>query len=333
MGRSMIEARNYVFAGAALLLGASPAFADVDALTAVVSLEDADRFVEIFEDAGGAPDAAALQSGYIDPGTYGLEVFTPGRIKNGETLAAAIAANPDAYRRAIDVCLPIARASSPELRAVYLALEGLLGDPDLPAIYALFGAGNSGGTAGPGAQVIGLEVICRSAKNEDEIRSLLRSFFAHETVHTLQTPEDQFAANVNPLSASVIQEGTADYVASLVTGRPLAPERALWAEPRAAEIWAAFEKDRRKMEKLPPDKQFKKDSPIFRWVANAGSAPEGWPDELGYWLGMEIAAAYVDGASDKRAAIKELISMTDPDQIIKKSGYGLKVKSKRRASR
>ena len=230
----MFEFRICLLAGAAMLVGASPAMADVDALAAAVNLDDADRFVEIFERADGAPDAAALQSGYIDPGTYGLEVFTPGRIESGENLAAAIAADPDAYRRAIDVCLPIARASSSELRAVYLGLEGLLGDPELPELYALFGAGNSGGTAGPGAQVIGLEVICRGAKSEDEIKSLLRSFFAHETVHTLQVPGDQFAADVNPLTASVIQEGTADYVASLVTGRPLAPERAAWAAPTLA---------------------------------------------------------------------------------------------------
>lgn len=301
-------------------------FAGVDPMEAKVNTDDADRFVAIYEAAGGAPTAAELQTGYIDPGTEGLKIFTPQRIKDGGNLSAAIAKNSAAYRRAIDVCLPLARASSAELRAVYLALEGLLGDPDLPEIYALFGAGNSGGTAGPGAQVIGLEVICRYADSEDDIKSLLRSFYAHETVHTFQTPDDKFVAGADALTASVIQEGTADYVAALVTGRPLSPVRAAWAEPRDKEIWKAFEKDQRAMKKLTPEKQYEKGSPLFRWIGNAGSPPQGWPEELGYWLGMEIAAAYVEAAPDKRAAIKELISMTDPYDIIDKSGYAERFK-------
>lgn len=313
-------------AAAALALFAGSANAGVDALTARVNTEDADRFVAIYEAAGGSPTAAQLQTGYIDPGTDGLKIFTPHRIKDGANLSAAISEDSAAYRRAIDVCLPLARASSAELRAVYLALDGLLGDPDLPEIYALFGAGNSGGTAGPGAQVIGLEVICRYADSEDQIKSLLRSFYAHETVHTFQTPDDKFAVGVDALTASVIQEGTADYVAALVTGRPLTPERAAWAAPRAREIWKAFEKDRRATKKLTPEKQYEKGSPLFRWIGNAGSPPQGWPEELGYWLGMEIAAAYVEAAPDKRAAIKELISMTDPDAVIEKSGYAKRFK-------
>lgn len=313
---------NLTCACAFLFLFAAPALAGVDALEAEVDTRDADRFAEIFKASGGAPDAAVLQAGYIDPGTDGLRIFIQGRIKSGENLASAIAEAPEAYRRAIDVCLPIAKASSDELRAVYLALEGLLGDPDLPAIYALFGAGNSGGTAGPGTQVIGLEVICRLGKDETEIRTLLRSFFAHETVHTLQQPQEMLIESANALSAAVIQEGTADYIASLVTGRPLSPERAAWALPREKEIWKEFEKDRRKTEKLSSEEQYAKGAPIYRWVANIGSPPEGWPGELGYWLGMRIAEAYVDAAPDKRAAVEELISMRDPDAIIEKSGYG-----------
>lgn len=317
-----MKALKFACACVFLFLFAAPALAGVDALEAEVDTRDADRFAEIFKASGGAPDAAALQTGYVDPGTDGVRIFTPGRIENGDTLARAIAEAPEAYQRAIDVCLPIAKSSSDELRAVYLALEGLLGDPDLPAIYALFGAGNSGGTAGPGVQVIGLEVICRLGKDEDEIRTLLRSFFAHETVHTLQQPQETLIANANPLSAAVMQEGTADYVASLVSGRPLSPERAAWALPREKEIWKEFEKDRRKAKKLSPEEQYAKGAPIYRWVANIGSPPEGWPGELGYWLGMRIAEAYVAAAPDKRAAVKELISMRDPDAIIEKSGYG-----------
>src|SRR3990167_1956105 len=243
---------------AALLVFTVSANAEVDAISIRVNTEDADRFVALFEKSNEIPDAATLQAGYIDPGTEGLKIFLPGRIEGGDNLARAISENTAAYRRAIDVCLPIARASSGELRAVYLALEGLLGGVDLPEIYAVFGAGNSGGTVGPGEQVIGLEVICRDAAGEDEIKALLRSFYAHETVHTFQPASDRFDEGVDALTLSVIQEGVADYVAWLVTGRPLSPEREAWAAPREKEIWKAFEKDRRAIKELTPERQYAK---------------------------------------------------------------------------
>lgn len=295
--------------------------ADVDALTASVRSEDADRFVAVFEASNGAPSAEALETDYIAPGSDGLKIFTPGRIENAQNLASAVAANPDGYRRAIDVCLPIAKESNEELRAVYLAMEGLLGDPALPEIYVLFGAGNSGGTAGPGAQVLGLEVLCRGDKDEAAIKSLFRSFFAHETVHTLQPMgrEGLFAADT--LLTAILLEGGADYVAGLVTGETPSPARADWAAPREAEIWRSFKKDQRQLAKRPLEKRFEKGSPLYRWIGNAGSAPEGWPDELGYWLGMRIAEAYVEQAANKRAAVKDLLNLEDASAILEKSGY------------
>jgi hypothetical protein len=64
-------------------------------------------------------------------------------------------------------------------------------------------------------------------------------------------------------------------------------------------------------------------SPRFkRWFENCGSAPEGWPCEAGYWIGMRIAEGYVAHARDKRAAIRELLELQDPVAILKQSRYG-----------
>jgi hypothetical protein len=299
----------------------SPAFAGADPLTAKVNTDDADRFAAVFEAAEGAPSAADLQAGYLDAGSRGISVFTPHRIKSADNLAAAVAARPDEYRKAIEVCLPIAKATSGELRAVYLALDGLLGSPELPEIYVVFGAGNSGGTADDGAQVLGLEVICRGDKDETAIRDVFRNFYAHETVHTLQPQDVEQAFDDEPLLTQVLMEGTADFVAWLVTGMPPNEERALWAKAREKEIWKAFQKDRKALDKIAPDKRFDKGSPLYRWVANVGSPPEGWPGELGYWLGMQIAKAYFEKAADKREAVQELIACHDPAAILQRSGY------------
>lgn len=83
-------------------------------------------------------------------------------------------------------CLPIVKQTSAELRATYLALHGLFPDKALLRLYLVVGAGNSCGTAGPGAQVVGLEVLCNGAGTSDALRTLARSFYAHETVHVLE---------------------------------------------------------------------------------------------------------------------------------------------------
>jgi uncharacterized protein YjaZ len=200
-------------------------------------------------------------------------------------------------------------------------MDGLLGDPALPEIYVLFGAGNSGGTAGPGAQVLGLEVLCRGDKDEAAIREVFRSFFAHETVHTMQPTGREGFFEKDTLLTAVMMEGVADYVSMLVTGIEPSGVRAAYGRANEAAIWKAFKADRRKVEKLPLNRRFEKGSPLLRWIANAGSPPAGWPDELGYWLGMRIAEAYVAEAADKRAAVKALIALEDAGAILAQSGY------------
>lgn len=298
----------------------------VDPLGARIDSRDAHRFVEVFEAHAGAPTAEALQAGYLDGAGRGVEIFTPGRIGNAERLADFIAANPDQYRRAIDVCLPLADASNDDLRAIYLALSGLLPEYELPEIHVVFGAGNSGGTAGPGAQVLGLDVICAIAQTPEEIRASYRMFFAHETIHTLQTQDIDLLAT-DPLLVASLWEGVPDYIASLVTGVAPSPERDAWAREREAELWAEFQTDRAALvDAAANGLDMRSPTPeamahVRRWLINYGSAPEGWPHELGYWIGRRISGAYVAQADDKHAAIRALLHLEDPAGILEASGY------------
>ena len=196
-----------------------------DPLTITVDTGDADRFAALFERTKGKPTAEQIQTGYLDRGSYGVHVFMAGRIESAANLAATIAAKPEAYARAIRTCLPIVRQTNAELRATYLALHGLFPDQALPRIYIVFGADTSGGTAGPGAQVIGIETLCGLAKSPERLRAILRDFYAHETVHVLQGETDP-TTTAGVLLGSVLVEGAADFVATLVTGRQIDPDRA-----------------------------------------------------------------------------------------------------------
>jgi hypothetical protein len=295
--------------------------AGVDPLAADIDARDALRFAHLMKD-GTLPTADLLQRDYLDGAGRGVKIFTPNRIVDAQRLARVVAAKPDHYRYAIRECLPQLPALRSDLRAIYLAYAGLLPERPLPAIHIVFGAGNSGGTASPEAQVIGLEVTCLPGTTPAQFRTTMREFFAHETVHTWQDDETPQAL-ADPLLSQALREGVADYLANLVTGEAPDPRRAAWARQREAWLWQEFQRDRQAM--LADSESLHKPmaSPRFRrWFANYGAAPEGWPYEAGYWVGMRIAEAYVAQAGDKRAAIRELIALRDPGAILKASGYG-----------
>jgi hypothetical protein len=297
----------------------------VDPLLAKVDESDAQRFAKLWRNTGGKPTAAQIQRNYLDHAGHAVEVFTPGRIGSAQHLAEKIAQNPALYGDAVERCLPWLTRTNAELRATYLGMRGLLPLRELPRIAVVVGANNSGGTAAPGIQVIGLEVICRLSPTEEAFDARMRQFFAHETVHTFQ-PGEQDSAAAGLLGAA-LREGVPDYVTELVTGRVPNLDRDVWARGREAQIWKDFQADAAIVRagtgadgNLTPAAQ----AAFRRWFANAGSPPTGWPDELGYWVGMRIAEAYVAAAENPHRAIDELIEAQDPAGILRKSGYGEK---------
>lgn len=300
-------------AAAAKVGGVDPLAADIDA-------SDALRFAPLMKD-GAVPAAATLQRDYLDGAGLGVKIFTPMRIVDAQRLARAVAARPDNYRYAIRECLPQLPALRSDLRAIYLAYAGLVPELPLPAIKVVFGAGNSGGTASPEAQVIGLEVTCLPGTTPEQFRTTMRGFFAHETVHTWQVEETPQAL-ADPLLTQALLEGVADYLASLVTGAVPNNGRDTWAREREAWLWQEFQRDRQAMLAERASGQDPMASTRFRrWFANYGSAPAGWPYEAGYWVGMRIAEGYVAHATDKHAAIRELLVLRDPAAILAASGY------------
>jgi len=309
--------KKMLLLAAALLAG--PAFAaGEDPLSVQLRAEDARRFAKAFE--AGHTSAAQLQAEYLTGTSRGIEIFTPGRIRNADVLAASVAKRSADYAHAISTCLPLVDGLNEELRATYLAYRGLLPELPLPSVYLVFGAGNSGGTAAPDAQVLGLEVMCRVGVSPEAFRDNMRGMFAHETAHTWQKHPD--GEPKDALLYAALAEGVPDLLARLVTGRQPSPEREAWARSREADIWRRFTADR---DLVLKGEQPAKDAAAKRWFANYSNKfpdlPEGWPSELGYWVGMNIAQAYMDKAPDRRAALRELLANRDPAAILRASGY------------
>lgn len=261
-----------------------PPTAVVDPLSTGIDRADAARFAAVFAATGGRPSAQDLQTGYLSGAGRGVEIFTPHRIEDAANLAAAVAKEPERYSWAISTCLPLLASLETEMRAVYLAYAGLLPEKPLPQVHVVFGALNSGGTAVPGAQVIGLEVMCGPGTTPEAFRAGMRRIFAHETVHSWQ-PDPSPADYADPMAFMAIREGVPDFLAWLVTGLEPSEPRARWGISGGADVWARFQADRaiakaavyNDWDLTPPGREA-----LGRWFGNAGSAPKDMPDEAGY---------------------------------------------------
>lgn len=320
-----------------LLLGAAPASgrdalgpsgsdtqgALPDPLTMQIDVRDAARFAAVLRRTNGKPSAVDIQEGYLNGARRGVEIFTPHRIESAENLAAAVARDPARFAYAAETCLPWVASLESEMRAVYFAYRGLVPERQLPAIYVVFGASNSGGTAKPDAQVIGLEVMCAPGTTKEAFRDGMRRIFAHETVHSWQG-EPTVAAFSDALLFMALREGVPDFLAYLVTGLEPSPQRADWGKSNEAANWASFQSDRAVVKagrRGDWDMDDAAKAAFAKWFGNVGRAPAGIPDEAGYWVGMQIAKAYYERATDKRAAVRTLISSADPVEILAASGY------------
>jgi hypothetical protein len=60
-----------------------------------------------------------------------------------------------------------------------------------------------------------------------------------------------------------------------------------------------------------------------KWLYN-GNTIKDRPDQLGYWMGYQIAEAYYERAPDKQKAIRALLNIRDFHAILEASGYAEK---------
>jgi hypothetical protein len=272
-------------------------------------LDDAERFAALLA-APVLPDAATLQAKYLDPATPGVRLFTPHRIRDAATLARALAADPEAYRRAVQRCLPVARRLQAQATQIAARIASLLGSTQPAPAWVVFGAGNSGGTAAAEGLVLGLEVICRDAADEAAAEQILKDFIAHELVHVHQERAGTVQSDGDLLRQALV-EGFADHLMTLATGGTAVADRERDLHGRAHEAGLWHE---------------------FRAAVDAGTGLRGWlygpsgvpgrPADMGYWIGRRICEAYVARAADPARARQTLLALRDPVAILRDSGYG-----------
>lgn len=302
--KEMFRAALVVVVSAALLMTTGAAMAQAPVGGPELQTSDVDRFFALYDAADGAPTADQLQTVYLDQGSSGLKHFASIRNITGERIAAAIASRPEMYidARRCAATLPAAR------RRVGEALERLAAlypEARFPPATISVGRGRPVAVASAENGInIGLEALCATTFiNPDEEDRFVR-VLVHEYVHIQQSPLLQ-----DPDAFTVLRgayaEGVAEFVTELLTGDVAYAYMADLVRGREAEIEAAFAADMHSTD-------------ISAWLYNS---TQDQPGDLGYWVGYRIAKAYYDGQTDKVAALRTLLQVTDVEAFVEQSGW------------
>ena len=130
----------------------------------------------------------------------------------------------------------------------------------------------------------------------------------HELTHT-QVNFLAHGGKVPGMLAQCLNEGAADFMTELVANSSINAHVKEWAEPRRDELFQRFARD---MAEKPKD--------ASKWLYNYGNAGDE-PADLGYWIGNEISRSYYERASDKAAAVRNIVRQDDLAAIVRGSKY------------
>jgi hypothetical protein len=274
--------------------------------------EDLDRFWSAWDATGGKPDAATLERLYLAPGSPGLKDFLALRIGSAKKLAANIAAHPAYYAglRRTTESLP---QVSKDIVAALERMRVLYPKGELPPVYFVIGAMNSGGTTSDAGLLIGVDMY---GKHPDTDLAgfgtwhrtvlagpdLLPAIVVHELVHSLQPS----ARSSTTLLDAVLREGTADLVAEMAYGRHINAAAHAWGRANECVLWREFEP--------------RMDGMDLKGFLYGGQAADR-PADLGYFIGYRIGEVYRAKHGGEAASVAALIESKDSRALLAASGY------------
>jgi hypothetical protein len=274
---------------------------------------DINNFWEAFDALADADSVDVLQRLYFDRGSQGLLDFVTARIKSVEHLSRQINAHPKYYTSLREPSLKVAQAED-DIYKSFANLKRMYPDAHFPDVYFLIGRMNSGGTTSGAGLLIGVDMYGLTDDTPtDEFGKWHRQvvsaadgiphIVAHELIHYEQPPLPQ---DKRTLLASCIREGSADFIAELISGRHINGHVHDYCLPREAALWEEFQTVMNGTE-------------FDGWLY--GGQPEDRPADMGYFVGYRIAQAYYNNTPDKKAAIRDILIIDDFNAFLVASGY------------
>ncbi|MDQ0641222.1 hypothetical protein QF042_004787 [Pedobacter sp. W3I1] len=262
--------------------------------------KDITNFWNAFDKIDADPHTNPFEEGYLKPGSAGIQAFIKGRIENAGYLLNTITEKRDEYIKVRANTLKILD-NEKQCRSSFMALKYLYPKAVFPNVYFVIGRFNSGGHSSPKGLIIGAEMTQSSA---------VPYMVAHELIHYQQDSIPK--KNLN-LLAACINEGSADFIGELISGGGPNRQTHLYGNANEAKLWAEFKE-------IMDDRE---DSHDWMYVYKPKN---GYPADLGYWMGYKITEAYYRKAMDKKKAISEILHIRNFEKFLNDSGYASKFK-------
>jgi hypothetical protein len=291
---------------AALLLAGAAQAADAPPPRVAIVTSDVERFFALYDDPALAGQPDLLAARYLAEPTPGLAEFMALRRITPEKLATALRDKPQLFADARGCAAKLGNIRT-RLVAATDRLAELYPPAKFPPITIAIGRGTTAGTANAKGLYIGLETLCMAKFIEADDENRFVHIIAHEYVHA-QQPLAQVESEDDAVLHAALVEGAAEFVAEQMTGSVAYPLLHIWAKGRETELETAFR----------AEKDGKANG--SRWLYNQQGS-DGWPGDLGYWVGYRIVKSYYNRAPDKAAALREIIEMKDPAAFLAASGW------------
>ncbi|HEX6280246.1 MAG TPA: DUF2268 domain-containing putative Zn-dependent protease [Pyrinomonadaceae bacterium] len=302
-----------------LLLFCISAYAQAnrDPNAAKLVTSDIDLFWKAYDKATPTTDLYVYRDEYLKMGSPGLKMFDQLRINGSCNLAEAINNAPRYYKALREPSSKVA-SYEPKIRASFRKLQELYPDSVFPDVYFLIGRMSSGGTLTDKALLIGVDMYGKNGDAPiDELGNWHKSvvgsidrlpvIVAHELIHYQQKYS---RPNGSSLLTRAIGEGSADFIAQLISGGNVNPHLHEYGNPIEKELWLEFEKEMN-------------GSDVSNWMYQGENAKDR-PADLGYYMGYKITEAYYNNAADKQQAVRDILEIKDINEFFKKSGYAKK---------
>lgn len=270
-----------------------------------IRTSDVDRFYALYDSTAGKPSVAQLQS-YIDHGTEGFRAFAKMRNTTGERIALAMEQRPEIYADARNCAAALPAIKSRIAKALTHLME-IYPEASLAPVTLAVGRGKPVGVANKSGVMIGQEALCAADFMNPAVEDRFVHVVAHEFIHVQQ---EQFYGE-NPdekvLRASLI-EGGAEFIGELISGSVSYAHLPSAVKGREKEFENAFLADK--------DKAALGSAWLYNYPGTADH-----PADLGYWIGYRIVKAYYRKATDKRAALREIIQLRNAEELLANSGW------------
>ena len=270
-----------------------------------IRTSDVDRFYALYDATAGKPSPAQLQR-YIDGGTEGFRAFARMRNTTGERIALAMEQRPEIYSKARH-CAAALRGIKPRLATALARLKEIYPEASLAPVTLAVGRGKPVGVADRSGVMIGQEALCAADFMNPSVEDRFVHVIAHEFIHVQQEQFYRENPDEKVLRASLI-EGGAELIGELISGSVSYAHLPSAVKGREKEFETTFlaERDKAAMGSA--------------WLYNyPGTADH--PADLGYWIGYRIVKAYYRKATDKRAALREIIELRNPEELLANSGW------------